>query len=161
MGGLAFPEDDIVAYPRPLAYDAKTLALRWTTDLSSFGTNGPLTVSIDKDDLYVGMETQTGGAIAVLSASTGEVRWLTRLPVAVYSSPAVTKEYLYVGSQNGVWVLNKVTGQVVWVTYVGPVDSSPAVDKDFVYVTSSASGIDTFWTLDAHTGQILFSTQLN
>ena len=143
------------------AYDTSTLALRWRTDLSSLDIDGPLSVTVDKEAVYVGIDTQVGGAVAVLSAATGEILWLTSLTSAVYSSPTVTKDFVYVGSGNGVWVLVKATGQVMWATFLGPVGSSPAVDKGVVYASSSDSGVDTLWALDADTGEILFSTQLN
>jgi outer membrane protein assembly factor BamB len=143
------------------AYDTSTLTLRWRTDLSSLGIDGPLSVTVDKKDVFVGIDTLTGGAVAALSAATGEILWSTNLPSAVYSSPTVTKDFVYVGSGNGVWVLVKATGQVMWATFLGTIDSSPAVDKDVVYASSSDSGVDTLWALDSHTGEILFSTQLN
>jgi len=107
------------------------------------------------------MDTQSGGGLAILSATTGEIIWITDLLTPVYSAPTVTKDYLYVGTQTSVWVLDRITGAVLWVTLVGPVDSSPAVDKDNVYISTSDSGVDTIWKLTADTGEILFSTQLN
>lgn len=143
------------------AYDTTTLNLWWRTDLSSLGIDGPLSVSVDKDFVYVGTDTTSGGGLVVLSAKTGEVIWSKSLGGPVNSAPTVTKNYLYVGTQIGVWVLDRMTGSVLWVTFVGPVDSSPSVDKGVVYVSTSDSGIDSLWTLKANTGEILFSTQLN
>lgn len=143
------------------AYDTSTLTLRWRTDFSSSGVDGPLSITVDKDAVYVGIDTQVGGAVAALSAATGEVLWSTNLPDGVYSSPTIAKDFVYVGSGSGVWVLNKTTGLIRWATFLGPVDSTPAVDKGVVYASSSDSGVDTLWSLDADTGEILFSTQLN
>lgn len=144
------------------AYDTSTLNLLWVTDLSSLvNIDGPLSVSVDKKNVYVGIDAQDGGGLAVLSAATGEVIWFTNLGTPVYSAPTVTKDYLYIGTQTGVWVLQKIDGSIFWVTFVGPVDSSPAVAKDIVYISTSNSGVDTLWALSALTGEILFSTQLN
>jgi outer membrane protein assembly factor BamB len=143
------------------AYDKTTLNLRWRINLDSLGIDGPLSISSDKDNIYVGADTTTGGGLVVLSAKTGEVIWSTSLDDPVYSAPTVTKDYLYVGTQSGVWMLDRMTGSLLWVTTVGSVDSSPAVDKGVVYVSTSVSGIDALWTLKADTGEILFSTGLN
>ena len=115
----------------------------------------------NKDNIYVGADTTTGGGLVVLSAKTGEVIWSTSLDDPVYSAPTVTKDYLYVGTGTGVSVLDKVNGSFLWVTYVGPVDASPAVDKGIVYISTSVGEVDTLWTLKADTGEILFSIQLN
>ena len=143
------------------AYDTTTQNLWWRTNLSSLGIDGPMSVSADKDNIYVGIDTASGGGLVVLSAKTGEVVWYASLGYPVYSAPAVTKDYIYVGTQIGVWVLDRTTGSTLWVTYVEPVDSSPAVDKGIVYASTSVSGVDTLWALKADTGEILFSTILN
>ena len=145
-----------------LAYDTGTMNLRWTTTLSGLVTiDGPFSVSADKENVYVGFDAVGDGGLAVLSAATGEIIWVTNLGTPVYSAPIVTKDYLYIGTETVVWALQKVDGSVLWATSVGTVDSPPAADKDNVYFSTSDSGIDTLWTLRADTGEILFATQLN
>ena len=144
------------------AYDTSTLNVRWRTTLSgSVNIDGPLSVSADKENVYVGFDADDGGGLAVLSAATGEIFWIADLGTPVYSAPIVTKDYLYIGTQTGIWVLHKVDGSVLWVTSVGPVDSSPAVDKDSVYFSTSDSGVDILWKLSADTGAILYAIELN
>ena len=142
------------------AYDATTLNPVWVTNLN-FPNIDRLSVSANKDNVYVGIDAITSGGLIVLDAKTGAVVWSASSIHPVYSTPTVTKDYLYVGTEIGVWVLDKITGNTLWVTFVGPVDSSPAVDKGIVYASTSVSGVDTLWTLKADTGEILFSTILN
>jgi len=139
------------------AYDTTLQIPLWATNLYSFFPDiEKLSVSADKDNVYVGIDAITSGGLMVLDAQTGAVVWSANLGYPVYSAPTVTKDYLYVGTQIGVWVLDKINGYTLWITFVGPVDSSPAVDKGIVYANSSDNGVDTLYALRADTGEILF-----
>jgi outer membrane protein assembly factor BamB len=166
MGGLIF------AYETKSAYDTSPLNPRWRTYLESFDI---LSVSADKRNVYVvGTDTQTGaGALAVLSATTGEPLWSTTFvgsavtfDSAVHPAPAVMKDYIYVATQNVVWALDKMDGTPLWahhVDFMGSVNASPAADKRFIYVSTvdtSTGMVDTLWTLDIDTAAKLSSTQL-
>jgi len=137
------------------AYDTTTQSTLWVTNLD-FANIEKLSISADKTNVYVGIDAISSGGLMVLDAQTGAVVWSATIGYPVYSAPTVTKDYLYVGTQSGVWVLDKITGNTLWWTIVGPVDSSPAVDKGIVYANSSDNGVDTLYALRADTGEILF-----
>jgi hypothetical protein len=157
----------ISAYETKSAYDTSPLNPRWRTYLESFDI---LSVSADKGNVYVvGTDTLTGfGALAVLSATTGEVLWSIpsiNRPVnifdsAVHPAPAVMKDYIYVATQTVVYALDKMDGTLLWATYVdflGSVNASPAADKNFIYVSTvdtSTGMVNTLWTLDTDTGTV-------
>jgi outer membrane protein assembly factor BamB len=81
----------------------------------------------------------------------GDLVWEFSTGGGVSSSPAVSGEYVYVGSwDNKVYCLNTVTGAKIWEYTTGDrVESSPAVSGEYVYVGSYDNKV---YCLDASTG---------
>lgn len=88
--------------------------------------------------LYMGFPD---GRVTALTADGGQVIWSTRLPGQPYfdgvlSSPAVSGDTLYVGSNNGtLYGLDRLTGQPLWEYEIGTwVASSPAISGNTLVV---------------------------
>jgi hypothetical protein len=66
------------------------------------------------------------------------VQWEFKTGGGVHSSPAVSRNYVYVGSgDNYIYCLNKDTGELKWKNETGAlVQSSPAVSGNYVYIGS-------------------------
>ncbi len=100
-------------------------------------------------------------AESLLDASTvGDLvpAWHTSIKLgfaAAFTSPAVVKGVVYVGSEHGkVYALDAWTGAVMWTTKAGPGHdwSSPAVAGGVVYI-----GGDALFALRASTGELLWT----
>jgi len=92
---------------------------------------------------------KTDDYIQCLDKDTGELKWKFKTGGNVRSSPAVSGDYVYVGSgDNYVYCLNKNTGELEWKFKTdGAVDSSPAVSENYVYVGSDDGYVYAFTTL--------------
>jgi len=107
---------------------------------------------------------KTFGAVVVLAAmcasmgaaAPGDLVWSYATGSYVYSSPAVSGGYVFVGSpDNKVYCLDAATGVLVWSYATGSVvSSSPAVSGGYVYVGSSDHKV---YCLDAATGALVWS----
>jgi len=82
-----------------------------------------------------------------------ELEWKFKTGDLVYSSPAVSGNYVYVGSNdNYIYCLDKNTGELKWKFKTGSyVKSSPAVSGDYVYVGSIDSYV---YCLNKDTGEL-------
>ncbi len=82
-----------------------------------------------------------------------ELKWKFKTNGEVYSSPAASGNYIYVGSYDGyVYCLNKDTGELLWKFETGSrVHSSPAISGNFVYVGSWDNYV---YCLDKNTGEL-------
>jgi eukaryotic-like serine/threonine-protein kinase len=67
------------------------------------------------------------------------VEWSFHTEGVVRSSPAVTSDSVYIGSEDGfLYSIDRTSGRMRWKFAAGgPVNSSPAVDGDLVYVNSA------------------------
>jgi hypothetical protein len=80
--------------------------------------------------------------VYALNATTGAVKWIYLTMGEVYSSPAISGGYVYVGSQDGyLWVWNASTANSTgaccgWGYKLGTSVSSPAISDGVVYVGS-------------------------
>ena len=93
-----------------------------------------------------------------MNAATGDERWRFSTPspgslagagYQVYrngSSPAISGDFVYVGSDNGMlYVLDIATGSRVWHYAIGvPIKSSPALSGNMVYVAAFDGNIYAF-----------------
>ena len=97
-------------------------------------------------------------SVAALSAATGDMLWTFSTPspgaldgaryllVQNGSSPAISGDFVYVASDNGiVHVLDIVTGQSMWQYAIGvPIKSSVALSGNMLYVTAFDGNIYAF-----------------
>jgi len=108
---------------------------------SSTADNWPM---FHHDSAHSGVSTTT-------IPSTNEVRWTYQLGGAIYSSPAVVDNKVYIGSNDfSVYCLDIYDGSLKW-SYAtnGVIKSSPAVVNEKVYI---GSGDGYLYCLDAETG---------
>ena len=94
------------------------------------------------------------GARSSLATGGGNLRWRYLTGSSVYSSPAVVKGVVYVGSDDGnVYALNASNGTVLWRYLTGGsvYSSSPAVVNGVVYVGSFDSNV---YALNASNGTL-------
>ena len=91
-----------------------------------------------------------------LNAKTGNRIWSYTTSGTVESSPAVGKNLLYIGSDDGyIYALNAVTGDRVWSYKTGDkINSSPTLADDVVYVGSCDNNV---YALDAASGSKIWS----
>jgi len=82
-----------------------------------------------------------------------ELKWKFETGSAIYSSPAVFGDYLYIGSYDGfVYCINKNTGELKWKFKTGMVvSSSPAIAGNYIFVCSEDSFI---YCLNKQTGEL-------
>ena len=128
--------------------DAASGAVTWSRPLVRGSAVHGLVASPAADGrrLYAGSASPPTGVFA-LSPDTGATLWERPTREAVYSSPAVGRDVLVVGTGNvfgdtstgEVVALATASGRVVWSQDVGsPVWSSPALAGDAVYVGDHA-----------------------
>jgi outer membrane protein assembly factor BamB len=148
-----------------------TTGLVWLTNLVGVPGDLVLSLSLDKDVLYVTGASNTAapntGFVWALDTATGQILWQTTIANggAIYSSATVHKGIVYVAgtaAQGGgrTTALDAATGQILWTTVAVaglPLFSSPTVDKDVVIVvTGGTPGVPVVaMTMDALTGAIL------
>jgi eukaryotic-like serine/threonine-protein kinase len=111
----------------------------------AFGGDAVYTGSMEGEVISVGLDSRIiawthefGSVSSGGFMSCGQ----TSSPVAVYGTPVVTEELVYIGIYSGkVYALNAITGKVRWVYpkegSIGPVIGSPVVVGDIVYASSS------------------------
>jgi outer membrane protein assembly factor BamB len=142
----------------------------WTTVLPSVPPDLTLSLTLDKDVLYVtgyseSIATNTGFVWGV-NATSGQILWFTTLlGGGVYSSATVSKDVVYVAGgavsvPSRISALNAETGAIVWQTiFAYPSFSSPTIARDTVVVASGGFGgfPNNLIVLDAATGQSLQS----
>jgi len=93
-----------------------------------------------------------GGVYGASAAIRGRVKWQFHTRGSVVSSPAVTGDTVYVGSNdNHLYAINAATGTQKWKFKTGSrVTSSPAVSGGVVYVASYDGNL---YAVDAASGQ--------
>lgn len=91
-----------------------------------------------------------GGNIYALDASSGAKIWNYSTNGAVYSSPAVSGNVVFIGADANVYAFNASTGAKLWnCTTDGFMNSSPNVVNGVVYI---GSGNNNFYAINASTG---------
>jgi hypothetical protein len=105
----------IDADARVLAFDAKTGARLWSTQMPSEGNGRSLFgggVSVLDDKLFV---TTGVGDVAALNAANGAVLWKKRPGGPLRGSPTLANGHAYVMSQdNQVFALDQQSGETQW-----------------------------------------------
>lgn len=111
------------------AIDATTGEQRWTFEVSQ-GADTPVAT----EDMVYFKNSPEGFLFAV--DADGNRQWWVRLGgIQRPSTPAIVEDRLYVTGEISLFVLNRVTGEMVWNTGVSsPPLSSPAVRHGHVYV---------------------------
>jgi serine/threonine-protein kinase len=136
-------------YGRFCALDRKGNLL-WTVE-TGYEVNAAAAV-VDGKDVYVGLEKH----LTCLDAATGTPRWESPTPDIIQSSPAVWRNIVYFGCQDGgVYALDAMSGRRIWVhrTELG-VLSSPAIWKNAVYIGSRDHNV---YALEAERGTRLWA----
>lgn len=111
---------------------------RWTVPLDGLIRGSPTVVD---RTLYIG---STGGEIAAIDTSDGDVRWTVITEGDVSSSATVVDGTVYIGSRDSnVYALDAETGDEQWVSNVESsiMASSPTVGNGLVYVGSWHGGV--------------------
>jgi outer membrane protein assembly factor BamB len=136
------------------ALDPATGSVRWRTpfDLPVWATpslsDGVLFVGLGNGRLLEGPRAPKSprGAVAALNATDGSVRWRFDDCDAVFGTPAIADDRVYVGSRDGrCYCLDRATGRRVWVVECGsPVVAGPTWVGVLVVATSEGRvmGID-------------------
>ena len=114
------------------ALDAATGAQRWRFDHKVSWVNTSPAVS----DGLVYAASSDGRFIQAVDAATGAERWRATTNVAVWTSPVVGSDFLYVNDDGGtVLALDKKTGAEIWRCRLGQHGySSPVVQDGRLYV---------------------------
>ncbi|MBP6030936.1 MAG: PQQ-binding-like beta-propeller repeat protein [Sphingobium sp.] len=111
-GGKLYAID---ADARVLAFNAKTGARLWNTQMPSEGNGRSLFgggVSVVEDKLFV---TTGVGDVAALNAETGAVLWKKHPGGPLRGSPTLANGHAYVMSQdNQIFALDQLTGETQW-----------------------------------------------
>jgi outer membrane protein assembly factor BamB len=128
------------------------LGLLWAAATSAGGG----TPAIVNGVAYVG----TTGGVQALSTTTGAVIWSKLTTSAFYSSPAVSGNSVFIGSNNGVvYALKTGNGAALWsYSTGGSIFGSPVVSGGTVFIASFVgSGTSTVYALQATTGKVLWT----
>lgn len=106
--------------------------------------------------MFRGDPAHTGISDATLFTGQGGIRWTVRTGASVRSSPAVTADRVFIGSDDGaLYAIDRRTGQVVWrFAAGGAVASSPAVAEGLVIAATLPGRI---FAVDAKTGALRWS----
>lgn len=107
---------------------------------------------------FRGGQQRLGAADSTLSPPVSE-RWHFAAEGPTYSSPVISGNIAYIGSQdNNIYAIDITTGSKKWSFMTGgAVDSSPAVSAGKLY---AASKDGTVYCLDAATGNLIWKTPL-
>jgi outer membrane protein assembly factor BamB len=115
-----------------------------TLDVGTVQSLGPLfaiptgaiygSPSVSKGSIYVG--SQSGNGVESLSTTSASVNWKAETASTFDTSPAVSLNAVYIGSEQGMmYSLNATSGAQNWATAGGAdFESSPVVSGNLVYV---------------------------
>jgi outer membrane protein assembly factor BamB len=132
----------------------------WTYEEGHFdGSFIGSSAAIVEGVVYVGANEQSyeteGGNIYAFDAYTGTKIWNYSTNRAVYSSPAVSGDMLFIGIGDSVCAFNALTGLRIWNHPTrGVIISSPNVVNGVVYVGSSDGNV---YALNASTGNKIWN----
>ena len=130
QGVVYFGADDNKFY----ALDAKTGEKKWDFELGGDGEQSSPTI-VDGFVYFGGFDNH----FYSLDIKDGELKWKHDAGAAMLSSPFVSKDQVFIGTNNGkVFGLNRVTGKVNWEFKESdqPIFSSPVEYEGLVYFTS-------------------------
>ncbi len=106
--------------------------------------------------MFRGDPAHTGTSDAKLFDGQGGIRWTVHTGASVRSSPAVTSDRVYIGSDDGtLYALDRKRGRIIWrFAAGGAVAASPAVAEGLVVAATLPGRI---FALDAKTGALRWS----
>src|SRR6185312_14399747 len=106
--------------------------------------------------MFRGTPEHTGYSDAAFFSGQGGVRWEVHTGGAVRSSPAVTRDRVFVGSGDGfLYAIDRASGRVVWRYHAGGrVDASPAVAQRLIVGATIGGRI---FALSETSGQLRWS----
>lgn len=108
----------------------------WGLNLGTSSGSSPL---LTDDTLYVGV----GNKLVAVDTQSHESRWEFEAEDTISSSPAMSNNILYVGSEDGrLYAVDATTGEKLWdVTTDDKITSSPTVADATVYIASHDGNI--------------------
>ena len=78
---------------------------------------------VNDDILY---SSSWSGNISAINIKSKNLLWKTNIGWSSSSSPLIHDNIVYVGSNDGLFALNKNTGKIIWKNNIGPVHTKPA-----------------------------------
>lgn len=96
---------------------------------------------VDKDVLYT---TSWNGNVSAINIKLNNLLWEKNIGFSSSSSPIIVGDTIYVGSSDGLFALNKVTGEILWNNEIETVSSKPAFFDGVVYCSSNDGNIYAF-----------------
>jgi len=132
------------------ALDMTTGEIIWV-----FETGSPVSSSPAVADGIVFFGTEEPGKVYALDCYTGLVRWVYEVPdgAAVYSSPAVFDDMVFVGCGRYLCCLGEFEGGLLWSTYIGGERlSSPAIAGNIIFITNPQ-----VYAVDMFTGNLMWN----
>jgi outer membrane protein assembly factor BamB len=97
---------------------------------------------VDQDQIFIGSDDENFYCFDL----TGQARWQIPLAGKIRSTPALARDFLYIGGFGGVlYKIRRATGEIVWRnSEAGSMYSSPAVGKGIVSVGNNTGAIQFF-----------------
>jgi len=133
-------------------------SLKWKHNTGGSDFSSPV---ISDGKVFAGAGFPTNLIYAV-DQETGQRLWQKEAEQAVYSSPALWGNNVYIGANDSkIYCLNKSTGELVWEykTRGGIYMASPVIDGDKVYIAAG----DSDWSvlcLKADTGELVWEHEI-
>ena len=119
----AIPADIIPVYQMKVRFERSTPPVQpkveaigeapkpiWQTKLDS-AVFAPLSYDRSAANVIVGADS---GSVTALAASSGKMRWSTRLDSPVRAAATVANDGIYVATDKGITKLRKTTGRAIW-----------------------------------------------
>lgn len=142
------------------ASNLSRLGASWRTAIS----NAPVTAPVVVDGVvFVGSNDRN---LYALDASTGAILWSAPTGESIVRSPAVADGRVYVGSEDSKVYAFPTSCSTpcapLWATPTnGRIFAAPAVADGVVYVGANRGTSGEMWALDAATGAVLWTAQVN
>jgi len=124
-----------------------------------FETDSPISSSPAVADGMVFFGTEEPGKVYALDCYTGLARWVYEVPdgAAVYSSPAVFNDMVFVGCGRYLCCLGEFEGNLLWSTFIGGERlSSPAIGGNMIFITNPQ-----VYAVDMFTGESIWNYETN
>ena len=102
--------------------------------------------------------TSWAGDVVALDVNSGESKWNKNIGFSCVSSPTYYNDNIYVGSNNGLYVLDKDNGRIIWKRDISSISSKPVVINDVVYCGSYDGFV---YAIDSSNGDEIWSFKTN
>ncbi len=106
-------------------------------------------VPSEKNEMIV--VSSQDGKVSSINSKTGNCYWVANVGRGGLSSPEVTDDSVFVGSDEGIIALDKDTGELTWQNNLGAVSSQPTYTDGVVYCGSHDGSL---YALDADKGTV-------